>query len=248
MTKRMAILNGSTITDVAVWDGVSPWNPSASSPDITGRIYVGKGQTYVARPGSSYTHNIIIDGNSIANALRNSGNGIEAAVTSLGLTTSDYYNVSFSGRTTTGAINNAFSAVDLFYDSLATKNICIFWEGTNDLNLLGLTAAQAYANMKTYGIGRKRAGFKTIFGTTMPATGTGYNQEDRRIALNDLLRTAKASGESWIDAIADVGGGSDLGNIDTTSDTAIFYDGTHLTAAGHALAMPYFKSALEGLI
>jgi lysophospholipase L1-like esterase len=243
--KKMAILNGSTISNVAIWDGVAPWSPSSTAGDITGRIYLGTGHTYAARATGPYTKNVIIDGNSLAAQYRYATNGIEAGLIQAGLTAGDIFNNAFSGRTTNGAIQNAFTNVDAFYDSQCSKNLLIFWEGTNDLHLLGLSAAQAYANIKTYCVGRRKAGFQVLVATILPRTGESANQETRRIDLNTMLRTAIANNETWLNGIIDVGADATLGNIATCADTSIYYDGTHLTVAGHALLAPIFRDAVS---
>lgn len=45
--KRIAIITGGVVTNVAVWDGVAAWTPEGVLVDVTGTPEVGKGWTYV---------------------------------------------------------------------------------------------------------------------------------------------------------------------------------------------------------
>jgi hypothetical protein len=244
--KTIAILNGSTIQNVAVWDGVSVFNP-ASSVEITGRHLLGIGKTHVAHKTGA-AHNIVIDGNSITAAHRPE-NAVEDAVIAAGLTSNDFHNLALSGAGTVGLSTVGFTKIDYMFNSTFTNNICIFWEGTNDLYLNpARTGAQAFTNIKNYCISRKHTGFKVIVGTILPR-GSDANQEQRRLDCNALIRDAYTNNEPWIDAIADVASDPVMGLFSTTLDINLYYDEVHLASAGHDLCKPYFRDAiLEVLI
>lgn len=245
--KRLAILNGSTIQNVAVWDGVMTFAPAATAKEITTRPFIGRNHTYADRPSSgAYTYNIIIDGNSIACA-HLGGNACEEGVTGAGLTTNDYYNVAVSGRTTRGLITLAFAQVDSFYDTaFGNKNILILWEGSNDLALNASSAASAYQSIKEYCMARKALGFKIIVATILPRNDVDI--EARRLTVNTSIRNAKTNNESWIDAVADVASDPTIGIFSATSNTAIYYDGVHPAASAHHTLASYFTDALESLL
>lgn len=241
--KRMAILDGSNnIKNVAVWDGITPWNPGSSIADITGRIHLGRGHQYVPR-SSIGTHNILIDGNSLACA-HLGGNAIEEGIIDSGLTTSDYLNVAQSGRTTHGLIGLAATNVDSFYDSSFDKNICIIWEITNDLFLGGKSDVQAFQDLKDYCNERRHAGWMVIAATCLPRTGENADIETNRLSVNSMIR----SDSSFYDSLADVASDSIMGNINSTYDIDYYYDQTHPTVEGHHLLKEYFKSALQEII
>jgi hypothetical protein len=239
--KRLALLNGSTIANVAVWDGVKTYSPGFSTADITTRIYLGRGHTYVSLP-ENRTHNIVIDGNSIADAELLTTRAIEASIIEAGLTVNDFVNVAASAKTSTGAIANAPVSVDRLYDSaFEGKNICFYWEISNDLALNGYTAAQAHSAVITYVRGRKKAGFGVIVGTCLPRTGEGADIETKRLSVNQLIKDS-AGTEGF--TVADVASDAVMGNISTCANTTYYSDGTHPTNAGQELLIDYFRDAL----
>lgn len=197
--------------------------------------------------GRQITHNIVIDGNSIAAA---TVNAIGEALIYVGFCSGCYTNVSLSGKSTTALVLSAPTNVDpLFNEQLPGRNICILWEGTNDLYLhAAMTGIEAYNKIKEYGINRWERGFKFIPGTLLPRTGDGANQEDRRLVCNALLRQAWADREYWIANLADPGADPIMGQLTTTSKTTYYSDGTHPTTLGHSICRPYFRDAIRAVI
>jgi lysophospholipase L1-like esterase len=194
------------------------------------------------------TFNIVVDGNSLALGYFSlnyccMNAGIIAANGSPGQT--GYVNKAESGAATSVLLADAATRVDPLYKSKGKFSIIIFWEGTNDIGN-NLTDVQAYTNIKNYCIGRKAAGWnKTIVGTILPRNGSpNPSFEATRISVNSMIRAAKAANESWLDAVADIGGDS---NLQTPSDTTYYSDGLHLTDSGHILATPYITAAINAV-
>jgi lysophospholipase L1-like esterase len=246
MNKKYALLNSSkVITNIAVWDEVRPWNPINEKAFMGTKTDKTVGQTFHNRIGQSFTHNIVIDGNSIT---RGYGDGEVSspnlAVISAGLGQYDYINLASNGSATTNLILSAGNKIDALYEpEMPGKNICIFWEGTNDISQ-GKTDTQAYNNIKSYCQARKAIGWKVIIGTLPPRTYLGAaNQEAYRLSVNTII-LENALSEGWADAIADIASDEVMGNIDTTYDRDYYYDRLHMTPAGHNLVMPYFRDAL----
>lgn len=126
------------------------------------------------------------------------------------------------------------------------RRISILWEGTNDFSINNVTDIECYASIKAYGQARKLAGFKTIIATILPMkTPVNANFETYRLSVNQMIRDAKANGESWIDAVADIGGDALIGLQATTNNTTYYNDGTHLTDLGHSLAKVYVTEAVN---
>lgn len=44
--KRIACIENGIVTNVALWDGETSWNPQGSTVDVTDQPQVGSGYTY----------------------------------------------------------------------------------------------------------------------------------------------------------------------------------------------------------
>lgn len=244
MTKKIAVLKNNLITNIAVWDGISEWDVGdCDECDITDKGYLPFGYAVHARYGNNYTHNIVIDGNSLA--VGTSGGNIKACENCIydsGLTQWDFLNMARDGWTTPNMISQAFSKIDPLYEpALGDKNILIVWEGINDISS-GSTDIQAFNNLKSYCQARKLVGWKIIVGTITPRNGGATNQNTKRLSVNTMIRDAFSSNETWLDAIADVGADSQIGG---TTSGVYYTDGLHLNSAGHNIAKTYFTAAIN---
>lgn len=257
--RKFAILVDHIIQQQVIWDGVTTWDPTiaqndidAVAADISTAGYRKMGAPFHDRQGNSYNYNIVADGNShvVADFYDSSvkqpvRDGVLDAVVTPDATQYDFINMGHNGWSTTDLSARAANDIDLLYESaLTTNNIVIFWEGTNDISILGKTDVQAYANIKSYCQARKAAGWRVIVATIMPRNGGGANHETYRTSVNTSIRT-NAISEGWADAVADVGGDASLQN---PSNTTYFRDGLHLTQAGQLIALEYFKAAIESLL
>lgn len=251
--KRMAIIGAhSLVENLAVWDGVAPWPPSAYSVDVT-NIYCRVGMALFYRPaGVSYNYNIIIDGNSHSDWSYSQGfsakYGFELS-TLAPLTQYDMMSQATSGYTTVQLTQRAPNYIDTLWDVSKPNFLCI-WELTNDLASQPIDAATARAHLIDYCTGRKAVNpWPIIVGTCMarsaPNTVNNPNYETERIALNQMIRDDLANGETYLDAIADVGAAPLLQN---PLNNTYFITGLHLQNAGMDIAKVYFQNALDSLV
>lgn len=185
-----------------------------------------------ACPIASYaqTPNVVMDGNSLCSEMY----GVRAVTVYLPLasaTAVTITNVCVPGASTPQLAANAPTRVDTKLQSSAI-NVLVFWEGTNDL-YYGATPEVAYANLKTYLLARRAAGWKVAVLTLLPrwSAGVPSDFEASRQYVNYMLR------RYWLDyadALIDVGADSIMGQPDTIWNAQWYqaYDNTHLAEAG----------------
>lgn len=247
--KRLAIVKNDIVTNIAIWDGVSEFDPPLAektelADDSTSKI----GSTLVVR--GSHTYNILFDGNSIMRRFElGDGLGVlDGLMTDLGVSKYCAVNKAISGSTTPELTASATSRIDSFYDATKSgKNICVILEVGNDLSLNNPTNQQAYDNLKTYCQARKAVGWKVAVATVLPRTNPS-TQEPKRLAVNQMIRDAKAANETWLDAVIDIGGDSVIGVTGANANVTYYPDSLHPSQACYALMKPYFKTALESLL
>jgi lysophospholipase L1-like esterase len=117
--------------------------------------------------------------------------------------------------------------------------------GTNDLTLLGRTAAQIYADIQTY-CGYVRAdGGKIIVATILPNAAWDSTQQTTRNDLNTLIRTNWAS---FADGLCDFANNAIMGPQSAASDSSLYGDGLHPTRLGHTYLKPDALAALAVLV
>lgn len=245
--KRFALVANNLISNIAVWNGVTTWQPSLPKGEIYSEFNPFIGQAFKIKSVRGPI-NIAIDGNSICLGY-NSGefSGVNQGVIDCGLTSDDFINMAYNGAPTSDLRAMASNRIDPLYDSLATHNISIIMEGGNDI-ANGRTDVQAYGELKTYGQARKAKGWKTIFATIPPrAALAAANQETYRLSVNTMIRDAKAANETWIDAIADIGAHEILGNVSNCTNTTYFTDRVHFTILGQQMIAPIFTAAINAI-
>lgn len=248
MAKYALIKNGA-VDNTIKYNGFDPYSPSgATLLSLASLQYVGIGWLPHDRGGNSYTHNIVIDGNSLAVGFSGTTNkACEQAVIDAGFTVYDYVNRARSGAATQTLIMESNYKVDMLYESATSKNVVIFWEGINDI-WFGSNDTTAYNNLKSYCQDRVNHGWKVVLGTLTPATRYSGTQETYRMSVNTMIRDAKAANETWLHAVADVGGDATIGVTGAAASATYYSDGLHLTNAGHAIASTYFKDALLSVL
>lgn len=247
LIKQAIVDSDSLIKNFGVWDGVSPWSPAGvTAGEISSTSNYPVGYTFHVR-NSAYTHNIAIEGNSIAKGTAVGVTNVAPmlAVLDAGLTVNDRINVAKDGWTTTDLITFSYKYVDCLYDS-TVKNILIFIEGTNDIWSLSKTDVQAYNNIKTYCSTKKSQGWYTIVSTILPRS-VGGSFETYRTSVNQMIRDAKTANEPWIDQVADVAAHSIMGVNGGSNNSTYFADGTHPTVAGHLELKSYFTTAINAV-
>lgn len=149
-------------------------------------------------------------------------------------------NVAVAGATTVDALARAATRVDPEFKPNG-KSIVVCWYGTNDSPMLGLTAAQTWANLVSYGDGRRAKGFKTIFVTMLSRTGL----DTFKNSLNSL---ALSDGLNHFDAIVDLTG-TTLGADGASADLSLFIDGIHpTTTAAQNVIAPAIQTKINNFL
>lgn len=121
--------------------------------------------------------------------------------------------------------------------------------GTNNISPTAADFAVRYGN---YLLARRAAGWdKIVVGTLLsrsdePFVSTGH--EDRRLALNDIIRSSAWKSAYGVDAVADMASDPTIGPFSSHADhPELWLDTVHPSAAGHALMAPYFTAALNSI-
>ena len=150
--------------------------------------------------------------------------------------------VAVGGQTTAQMNTDAATEVDPMLRAYYQRHVVVAWELTNDLGS-GTSAADAYAHMVTYCQGRQAAGYKVVVVTCLPR-GSDGTFETKRLAVNASIRAGWAT---FADALADPNTDPHIGYPGAQNDATYYYDTTHCTAAGYAIAAGYLKAAIESL-
>ena len=155
-------------------------------------------------------------------------------------------NLAVSGSGIPALVNRA-AAVDAAVDLSRNKNIFSVLIGTNDLlNGIGQDiptfTANFVAELKSYCLARKAAGWKVIAFTVPNRAITGF--DDIRTAANTLIK----ADNSFYDTLVDIAADSTIGTAAAAYDTTYFFDGTHMTAAANAIVATYVDAAIEVLL
>lgn len=162
---------------------------------------------------------------------------------------------SYIGSPSNDPLVRAPGGVDQLYNAAKSKNALVFWELHNAI-LQGRTAAQVYADEKTYGSGRKTAGYSVIHLDCLPSTAfsaannTTKNSVnaslagDFTVATSDPLVWGAGPGVTYGDYLVQASG---IANLSDPTNVTYYADGTHLTNAGYALVAAKVKIALNAL-
>lgn len=198
---------------------------------------------------------IVIDGNSIANGETTKYNNAMydgALAANGGITPNDIRYFALGGQTTQQMTSRGVALIDPYFSEfpsiVASRKICMGWEGTNDLVLNLINDVACYNNIKAYFTARKAAGWKTIVATILPRNTPVSGFETNRLSVNQMIRDAKTNGETWVDQVADVGGDVTVGQTGQYTNTTYYnVDGVHMVTAGFALLAPYFTNAINAI-
>lgn len=151
------------------------------------------------------------------------------------------YNLSISGRNQTQI--NADIATKIA-PWIKTNDICVVWEGTNDMYTNGLSGADAFANLMTYVNTVHEYGAKVVVCTVIARDYVldAPDLMDRVDAYNALVRANASSFE----CIADLGADS---RFDTRADASngIYYnaDKIHQSAVGQDVVFALITTAIN---
>lgn len=151
------------------------------------------------------------------------------------------HNKAVVGNQIAQLVSNA-TVVDSYITS-RPKNILSVFIGANDLSG-ATTAAQFVADLKSYCLARRAAGWLIVACTVLPRKASGVPNYTKRNAANALI----VADTSFYDAICRFDLVSGMG-ADGDEANATNYDAqeTHPTNAGSALLMPTWKAAVESL-
>lgn len=201
-------------------------------------------------------YNIVVDGNSLAVGYWSDDkttmwDGVKGIS---GTTPLDLINVATGGLETPSMIDRAPTVTDIHLNLGVPhkRRVLIAFELSNDLANTTQTDVGTYNNMKNYCQARVAAGWHVIVCTCLPRTAAGINVnfETYRLSVNSMINSNAVS-EGWASAIADIGSDATIGVLSSATSPypgGYFYDGTHLTSAGHLIAAGYITTALMGIL
>jgi lysophospholipase L1-like esterase len=226
------------IAHVCVWDRALTLDELHSAEQV---LYTSTGKTWAASPAV-----ILCDGDSFT-----SGSGAYQGANSYpGQLAGDFpsrsvVNDGYGGMTLETMITEAPYRVDSDqYSSwrAATpggNNVCVIHGGLNDY-AAGANLATIQSRLTTYWAARRAAGWKVIACTHLPY-GAGW--EILRNQLNPWIRAQSA----LYDRLADFGADPTIGPAGAELNTMYYWDGIHLTTAGHRIMANYVRDAINAL-
>jgi lysophospholipase L1-like esterase len=139
-----------------------------------------------------------------------------------------WFNLGTDGDTMNNILATQGADADWLYGG-TTKNVLCLWIGSNDILTGGRSAADIWADIKTYCAARKVTGWKTIVLTLTPKIYTGWDASHD--AIQATLNASILGGDASIDVVADVASIAVLAN---PANATYYQDGLHLTTAGYA--------------
>jgi len=157
------------------------------------------------------------------------------------------HNVAESGEKIIDDMLDDVAVTDAYYNATKAHNIAILWAGTNDLGTDSDTAANVYAGLAAWCLGRQQAGFQVLI-CTLTVNRHGYvgvddAELDSRIqAVNTLLR---ANWPNFADGLVDLGADPILGSYTLAATDRVYWaDGLHLKAPGDLIVAKIVKDAI----
>ncbi len=175
--------------------------------------------------------NIVCDGNSLSVT---GGPGTGYYPDQLDALLGAGYNVTtvaIGGQTTVPMSKNAKANVDALFNPLASRNILIAWEITNDLrvNAGGISALYAYQHFVDYCKGRQAFGWEVYVLTVLPRSEGGNvyaGFEADRQTVNTLLR---ANYLTFSSGLFDCAADARIGDAGDENDETYYEDKVHMT-------------------
>jgi hypothetical protein len=189
---------------------------------------------------------IVLDGNSLFDYWDNPENSSSYAA--LGDPARTKQNFGVGGQTTAQMITDAVAQIDSIY---TPGKVLLVWELRNHL-YFGESVAGCVAAMRNYCLARKARGWQIIVLGTTPASGAtgGYSSPalgtpaQFNSRLLEIDAAISAGYREYADGYIAVRQISGLGD---STNSAIFYDGVHLTNQGYALLAPVLNRAIRRL-
>jgi len=231
---RAEIIYKRSLTDGEV-DSLVAWALAKFAANSTGALSSGGGDAVV-----------VCDGNSLT-----SGVGGTAYPTQLDTLLGAGWTVSnqgvggqYMGDMLTDR-SRTLNIVDAQWSASASRNICVYFEGANEVNLGAGSGSQAFQRHKDYGLRRRYKGWEVLVCTIPPSGTSNATQETERQALNTLLR---ANWADFADGLVDLAADPVFdAQADASNGTYYDADTIHLTTAGYAVIAGLVKTAIDNL-
>lgn len=218
---------GSVLSDSAAF------RPSVAMPTLG---------LHIATHGDSLTSDLGVSNYSVVlKALVLSGQSLNAKLTQRGINGISYNYRWPSEPYTATLTEDAVSVIDATKVGAGVANWLVVFAGTNGMALNSNTAATEYANFKTYIAARIAAGWvgnKIVVCTMLPRTG--FTDATRQTFNTSLVGDDGAYGYR----LARLDQNANIGDAGDDTNTTYFYDGTHLTAAGHSIVAGIIYGAM----
>lgn len=208
---------------------------------------------YLGDPGAGAvtagagTRRVVCDGNSLTVGTKSTaGNDYPSRLAAL---LGGGYTVTNTGvfNRATGQQNGASeTVVDVLWSASNTRNICVTWEGTNDM-YFGDPATTAYYRMRDYCLRRKAKGWQVIVLTVIDRTDGGNTTDfdGRRAAYNTLIRNNYTT---FADVLVDLAADGRIGANGASANGAYFdADRVHLNDTGYAIIAAAVNTAVLSL-
>lgn len=153
-----------------------------------------------------------------------------------------YTSLAISARTQTQINTDVSTAI---IPIVRPNDIIVLWEGTNDINLNALTAAQAYSNLTTYASTVRALGAKLVVCTVIARDQVGDPGDlmTRIDSYNALIRASSGTFDVICDLAADA-------SFDTRADASssdYTADKLHLATTGQAKVVALLITSINTL-
>jgi lysophospholipase L1-like esterase len=246
---RAAIVYARSLTDAEVDDLVA-WALAKFATHSNGSLSAGVGNAVVVCDGDSLTLGTGSTG----------GNTYPAQLAAILGGTYTVSNKGISGQFMADMLYDRFRTIgeiDALWSSGATRNICVYFEGINEVQN-GASGAQCYQRTKEYGLRRRYKGFEPITITIAAAGTASAGAETARQDMNTLLRAdfsvATADpyvflanpGVNYARALVDMAARPEFDTQADTSNTTYYdADTLHWTNTSYGLLAGHVKNAID---
>jgi lysophospholipase L1-like esterase len=148
-------------------------------------------------------------------------------------------NLAVGGSTTSGMVAVGYSQCDPLMSYWA-QAVVVIWGGVNDF-ASGVTAQQAFKNIKGFCADRRRFGALVIVATEPSCSG----YETQRNAFNTLIY---AHWTEFADGLIDYAANATIGPDGSAANTTYYTDGIHFTDAGNAILASVAETVINAVI
>lgn len=201
----------------------------------------------VAVTATTLAYQIVFDGNSLTFGTGSTGGNDYPSQTMpfLGTAWHKGGNFGVGGQTTLDMIADAATQIDVLVDNATyIRNVLVAWEGRNDIVINHATGAQAYANMVTYCLARRAAGWKVVVPSITPSSGDSEaaDFETQRQAYNALM---KANWRAFADGYADLSDDTRIGQSGDELNGVYYFDRVHMVDLGYGVVAQLVAAIAE---